>query len=668
MGFLAYSRVAALAACFLVAATNVVSAGGYLRVKSPDGVNSRIDRWDPSKPIVYNLDQGPLGKLSKSQADALVSSAIDKWSANQIPGSVLQFQRGVDLPEDHGDGHGTDPAYKESAADGLTAIIYDQQGRITASLYGGAERVTVAFAGPRWIKSDGTIREGRAVYNGLFFDGSADPVDLSQEAYEGVVTHEIGHILNLDHSSMNEAAGAMATSTIPGALPDLRGVPTMFPLTHSNATSLELDDRAWIANLYPSAQVSQMNAIHGVVRGVDGNPVNGLNLVARHVDDPNVAVSCISGYNDAPGTTPRGQFIFPALPAYGRWVIDFEEIRSNFSGSSAVGLIDPPLRLPAPVEWVNEAGVEGSNDNLLISTSFDPGGPGAQITGLVAQLNLPTPDMVVTEQDPNGNTFPQDAMGVAVHAASKCVINGTISPAEGGNISLDGNVVEDWYLVDPPSGIEIRRITLTPSGSDDLSFHLVAWDGTSTPSPWISRNRAGSGGQESLETSIDTTLLMPDTRYAGKLFIAVSTRGNGGSYRLEIESTPSDRDAVVVAHTVRTGAATVRVYGRGFKNTWGSPEVTFSHPNLFPYDVRFVSSRELEVSVLETGAVSGRVTTQVVNLAGAASYGGRYANDLSFNSPLPALISRLLKIDAAAGDENKDRIIDAADLTYTITR
>src|SRR5690606_9906635 len=153
----------------------------------------------------------------KAEADALAMSAINTWTSATIAGSCVQFVRGPVLSEDRGDGQGTDPNFDLCTdpngncppSDGITAIIYDQTGAlIDGALGAGASLSVVGFAGPM-IPDDyspAPLVEGLAVLNGRFIDDDLEfgvpngPWDLTPDVDRGAFSHEIGHMLNLDHS------------------------------------------------------------------------------------------------------------------------------------------------------------------------------------------------------------------------------------------------------------------------------------------------------------------------------------------------------------------------------------------------------------------------------------------------------------------------------------
>lgn len=598
-------------------APTMAGAGGYLAVHS----SGNPYKW--TNPITLNYDQGPLSAtVNNAAAAVLVGNAVGRWTTAQVSTSAVSFARGADLSEDHGDGLGSDPNYNEALSDGITPVVYDQTGLLTSALFAGAQNVVLGFAGPRWV-SGSTITEGQVVLNGLFIDGQPTPPDVTQQQFEGVITHEVGHMLNLDHASFNTS---LAYPGVPGVANDPSALPTMYPLSHSDIHDLEEDDIAWISNLYPTAAFSSLGAITGVARDAGGTLLNGVNVIARSATDPKRAISCVSGYLDpTPTASPVGVYRIPGLTSGTSWTLEFEQIPASFSSGSSVGPIDPPLTLPGPAEFINESGAESNSDSLTRSTTFDV--PAGTLTGVDVRLNSVPSASNLSEVDPAGNTFPGEAMLVTnLVPGVPLVISGNLNAAEGGNIDfLGGDPVEDWYAIRPPAGVEITRIRLQPAAGDDADLYLVNFNSPSLNAAAVSLN-VGAGVAEEVTGAFDNTLFVSSTAYIG---VSTYTGFPGGNYTLTIDCVISKRDAVVLdsipGGAVDVGSGLLTINGRGFKNANGTPTVTLGNPFIQVNSVTFVNSNQLNVNVSRlpgwtTGATD---SVQVQNAAGDGGYAGR---------------------------------------------
>ncbi len=611
-----------LCALALSIAGNAPQAGGYLALNPITGASKK---WTAS-PIILNFDLGPVSAtVNNATGRAWVLDAIQGWTTPQIPTSSLSFAAGTNLTEDHGDGAGTDPAFYDNfVGDGLSPVIFDQTGLLVDSAFGaGANQNVIGFARGKWA-SNTTIMEGEVVLNGLFIDGSAPPTDLTTDQFKGVIIHEVGHMVNLDHAYFNTSLA------YPGVINtiDESVLPTMYPYAHGDILDVEADDIGWVSYIYPTAAFAAKSKIEGIVRDSAGNPVNGVNVLARNAVDYKKVVSCVSGYNDpSPTITPTGAYLIPGLDENSVWTLEFEQIPAALTDGSSVGVIDPPLVLSGPQEFINDLSVETGSDSVTRSTSFKAVAGG--VSGVDVRMNSALPNINITEVDPAGNAFPGEAMNLsAVTAGRKAVVSGNLLQGEGGNVILSpGDPIEDWYLIAPPAGLEIAKVTLTPSAGDNADLYIAGYDG-STMNSFVYSLQAGGGVVETLEGGFDTTL-MPN----GQMYIGVSTYTGspGGAYTLTIEAQISKRDTAVLTSVdndkIDAGAGSFVIRGRGFKNTGGAPTVTLGDATLQVGSVTYVSPTQLNVNASRLpGWVAGTTTVQVQNASAGGSYAGRLIN------------------------------------------
>jgi hypothetical protein len=271
--------------------------------------------WDTSQ-LTYWTDRGSLGSLTKAQADSLVAAAFNPWA--QVPTASLSFAKEGDLPQDIAAGNimaaldSLGDCTKSLAFDPLVrdrTIVYDTDGSIFRAL-GVDPSMILGEASPRCLTSDGVSKNsytrGFAILNGLsLFEGS------TQADLQGVMTHEFGHLIGLDHSQVN--IYCLISDGRRGCYADdLAGVPIMFPFDIPGRTTLAVDDEAAVSALYPVTAnppppgkqlFSSMGRIQGYVYFSDGRtPAQGYNVIAREVADPSspsassrVAVSNVSG-------------------------------------------------------------------------------------------------------------------------------------------------------------------------------------------------------------------------------------------------------------------------------------------------------------------------------------------------------------------------------------
>jgi slime mold repeat-containing protein len=345
--------------------------------------------------VPFNPDRGPLGKLSNRAAVRLVTGNFAVWAA--VPSASIRFRNAGPLPID---ARLRNYQALVGACDGVSPIIFDQDGRVTDDLLGvGARNEVLGFATPECGDvAGGTITESIAVLNGRWIDGiaSRDNPEISVDDFAAVFVHEFGHFFNLDHSQIGLAEAFDDDPSNDDA------VATMFPFlaNGAEARTLAVDDEASVSALYPGPAAAAMGGITGRVLRGDGTPFQGAYVIARNVADPRrTAVGYTSGARYVPdvdgtpnpgGPPPKelvGAFELSGLPP-GTYTVEVQAIDPRFSGGSGVGPLDPPVALPGPPEFWSGA------DESDASPPDDPADAapitveaGATVAGIDVRLN-----------------------------------------------------------------------------------------------------------------------------------------------------------------------------------------------------------------------------------------------------------------------------------------
>jgi len=287
--------------------------------------------WGDSTAIPYWIDNGPLGALSNDAARSIVEKMMEVWSSVDTASVGFQFQ-GY-LPEDV-TAHefpdylamvGCGASSRGDIPKDVVPIIFDSDGSIIDLLMG--EGASYSIGGISTLRcftgsadDPRNIYQGMVILNGGFIDGKGidegSPADIPLNVFAGIILHELGHLLGLDHSYANDwvydgiARGDLDSSYA-------RYLPVMFPMVLRSSpasTSLRPDDIAAISSLYPSAGYASLGSIVGEVVSDTYGEIKGGNVVARRIDDPLCeAFSSVTGKRCVPLIDGDGKLDFNSM-------------------------------------------------------------------------------------------------------------------------------------------------------------------------------------------------------------------------------------------------------------------------------------------------------------------------------------------------------------------
>lgn len=295
-------RLSRLPAVLLFLAITAPAIAYIPQAMDVDGTIATL-RWSSSSgfPIEWRMNPTVGSNVSgtREQLDVFAES-FQEWA--DIPTAAITFVQG--------------PA---TAADVVPE--FDQINLITtnvtpAEFNAGAVGLAVSYAFSqigvdqfgRQVEFPGHILETDIMFNpetsfSLSEDAPSDRIDL-----QSVATHEIGHLLGLDHTNL--LSSTMFPSIVAGA---------------SYPRETQLDDRIGISTLYPAPGFgSTTGTLSGTVRTTANMPVYGALVVA--VDPGGQAVA--STFSD-----PNGQYSIAGL-APAAYTVYAEPMNQPFSASN----------------------------------------------------------------------------------------------------------------------------------------------------------------------------------------------------------------------------------------------------------------------------------------------------------------------------------------------
>lgn len=274
----------------------------------------------------------------------------------------------------------------------------------------------------RTAYGDRVVLPGTIVDKDILFNADASfatPQQAGAFDLRSVATHEVGHLLGLDHSGVRDAT--MYFVQLPGA----------------EGASLDADDQSAIAAAYPAADLlSAFGAIRGsVVRDTTGLPVGGALVTAVRLEGDSAVVDTVAcDFTDEDGT-----FAIFRLPP-GSYGIHVQALDGSVLDGMVAGFVSARLASVTgfPFESEFHNATESAFDDRAL---LDPlvVAAGTELTGIQVVTNLDTlPPGVVSVSPPAAST------GIGIDASiqltfSDPINTGTLSAAFGVYPALNPN-------------------------------------------------------------------------------------------------------------------------------------------------------------------------------------------------------------------------------------
>lgn len=399
---------------FLLLSPVRASAFTFERVQSSSG-KWYPARWSQSTTAVhFVLNNTPLDLLpnftSASTPMAAVQAAMQTWAIGPPP---MMLDGTVDQSNGGKDGvnlitFADTPQNRDAVGDANAVTLYWIKN-------------TKPVSQPYWTFQEADI----IVSPKKQWDTNGDPNSIDLQSS---LTHEMGHVLGLDHSPVLGAT--MFSGGSPG-------------LTHRRI--LEADDIAGMRALY-DVSIPDDGALAGMVVGGDGKPVFGAGVVAL---DPNGTVPA------AVLTEKDGSFQLPSLPP-GQYAVYVEPLVGAFTRASQ--LPDPyydGLRTDFRTRFAGDASTPPYRVTAGATTTIDPITVDTRPPTLIPQFIAASSDgnpsnvyggpMVV----PAGSSGYLTVVGPGLDAATEIGVTGSDITLDPGNAAV-GNWNTGTYYVTVP--------------------------------------------------------------------------------------------------------------------------------------------------------------------------------------------------------------------------